>query len=44
MEQVIGFPALGLEFTLDRVAFNAFGLKDIYWYGIIIACGFALTS
>lgn len=43
MEQVIGFPALGLEFTLDRVAFNAFGLKDIYWYGIIIAVGLLLA-
>ena len=27
---VVQFPALGLEFTLNRVAFNLFGL-DVYW-------------
>lgn len=37
----ITFPGLGLEFTIDPVAFTLFG-KDIYWYGIIIACGFLL--
>ncbi|MBE7026137.1 MAG: prolipoprotein diacylglyceryl transferase [Ruminococcaceae bacterium] len=37
----ISFPRLGLEFTINRVAFSIFG-KPIYWYGIIIALGFAL--
>lgn len=36
------FPGLGLEFHLDRVAFQLFGLP-IYWYGVIIACGFLLA-
>ena len=35
MEHTIGFPNLGLEFTLSRVACTVLG-KDIYWYGIII--------
>lgn len=35
----IVFPGLGLEVTIEPVAFSLFG-KDIYWYGIIIACGF----
>ena len=38
----IVFPGLGIEVTIDRVAFNLFG-KDIYWYGIIIAAGFLLA-
>ena len=42
MTNTIAFPALGLEFTLNRVAFSPFGL-NIYWYGIIIACGFLLA-
>ena len=37
----ISFPALGLDFTINRVAFSLFGL-NIYWYGIIIALGFLL--
>ena len=32
MEHLISFPALGLEFTLNRVACNVFG-KDIYIIG-----------
>ena len=36
------FPGLGLEFTLDRVAFTVFGMP-IYWYGILIATGLALA-
>lgn len=36
------FPGLGIEFSLDPVAFNLFG-KDIYWYGVIIAVGFMLA-
>lgn len=42
MENVIAFPNLGLEVTVNRVAFNILG-KDIYWYGIIIAIGFVLA-
>ena len=42
MEHTIGFPNLGLEFTLNRVACTVLG-KDIYWYGIIIASGFLLA-
>lgn len=42
MTNTIAFPALGLEFTLNRVAFSLFGL-NIYWYGIIIAFGFLLA-
>ncbi len=38
----IVFPGLGLELNINRVAFSVFG-KDIYWYGIIIACGFILA-
>ena len=43
MEHVISFPALGLEFTMNRVAANIFG-KDIYWYGILICIGFILAA
>ena len=43
MEHLISFPALGLEFTLNRVACNVFG-KDIYWFGIIICVGFVLAA
>ena len=39
----ITFPGLGLSFTIDPVAFTIFG-KEIYWYGIIIACGFLLAA
>lgn len=38
----ITFPGLGLTFQIDRVAFTLFG-HNIYWYGIIIACGFLLA-
>ncbi|MCD7918551.1 MAG: prolipoprotein diacylglyceryl transferase [Clostridiales bacterium] len=37
----IVFPGLGLTFQIERVALSVFG-KDIYWYGVIIACGFLL--
>ncbi len=37
----IGFPALGLEFSVNRVAFTVFG-KDIFWYALIIMAGFVL--
>ena len=39
---IVSFPGLGLEFELNRVAFSVFG-HNIYWYGIIIACGFLLA-
>lgn len=42
MTNVIAFPALGLEFTINRVAFTIFGL-NVYWYGVIIALGFLLA-
>ena len=42
MEQTFFFPGLGLEFTIDRVAFSLFGFH-IYWYGVIIAAGFLLA-
>ncbi len=42
MTRTVLFPGLGLEFHLDRVAFQLFGLP-IYWYGVIIACGFLLA-
>ena len=38
----VSFPGLGLEFHLERVAFTILG-HPIYWYGIIIACGFLLA-
>lgn len=38
----IRFPAIGLELTINPVAFSVLG-KPIYWYGIIIAVGFALA-
>jgi len=34
----VSFPKLGLEFTIERIAFHLFSLP-IYWYGIIIAFG-----
>lgn len=34
----VSFPALGLEFTVNRIAFTVFGL-EIYWYGIILTTG-----
>lgn len=38
----ISFPNLGLSVDPDRVAFSI-GDFQIYWYGIIIACGFLLA-
>lgn len=32
---MVTFPGLGLEFNIDRVAFNIFGI-DIFWYAILI--------
>jgi len=42
MTNTVFFPGLGLEFELNRVAFTIFG-HNIYWYGVIIACGFLLA-
>ena len=38
----ISFPNLGITVDPSPVAFTVMG-KDIYWYGIIIACGFLLA-
>lgn len=46
MNQVIyhvTFPHIGLDFQISPVAFTVFGM-DIYWYGVIIAVGFALAA
>ena len=42
MTNVVSFPGLGLEFTLDRVAVTILG-RPIYWYGVIIASGLLLA-
>lgn len=42
MVRTFSFPGLGLDFSLDRVAFTLFG-RNIYWYGVIIAVGFLLA-
>ena len=42
MIHVVTFPGLGLEFSLNRVAFHLFG-RPIFWYGIIIASGMLLA-
>ena len=42
MINVVSFPGLGLEFTLNRVAIELFG-RPVYWYGIIIASGLLLA-
>ncbi len=38
----VTFPGLGIELTLNRVAFTLFGMP-IYWYGILIATGLTLA-
>lgn len=38
----IGFPGLGLEFSINPIAFTVFGW-DIHWYGIIIATGLVIA-
>lgn len=42
MTNVITFPALGLSFTVNRVAFSICGV-NIYWYGVCIAVGLCLA-
>ena len=38
----VQFPGLGLELTVDRVAFSIGGFQ-VYWYGILIALGMVLA-
>ena len=38
----VSFPGLGIEFTIDNVAFRI-GSFEIYWYAVIILCGFMLA-
>lgn len=42
MQTTVSFDGLGLSFDINNVAFSIFGF-NIYWYGIIIALGFALA-
>ena len=42
MKQQLSFPKLGIDLEIPRIAFSI-GPIDIYWYGIIIAVGFALA-
>lgn len=42
MTHQISFPNLGLEFSVNTVAFSI-GNFHVYWYGIIIALGFLLA-
>lgn len=39
MSETLSFPGLGLEFELNRVAFQIGGFA-VYWYGVIIAVAF----
>ncbi len=41
MVNIIGFPGLGVELEVHRVAFSVFG-KDIYMYALCILSGFLL--
>ncbi|MFI3227208.1 MAG: prolipoprotein diacylglyceryl transferase [Clostridia bacterium] len=43
MQNIITFPNLGLDFAINPIAFSI-GQKHIYWYGIIIACGFFFAT
>ena len=42
MTNIVTFPGLGLEFTLNRVAIEIFG-RPVYWYGVIITAGLILA-
>ena len=42
MTNTVTFPALGLSFEIDRVAFSIGGV-NIYWYGVCIAVGLCLA-
>ena len=41
MTNIIGFPALGLEFKISRVAFHIFNIP-VYYYALFILSGFLL--
>ncbi|MCI8304178.1 MAG: prolipoprotein diacylglyceryl transferase [Lawsonibacter sp.] len=44
MINTVSFPGLGLEFTLNRVAFTIPVLdRPVYWYGVIITSGLILA-
>ena len=44
MINTVSFPGLGLEFSLNRVAFTIPVLdRPVYWYGVIITCGLILA-
>ena len=43
MKESLFFPGLGLEFSLDRVAFRL-GNFPVYWYGVLIAAAFLLGT
>ena len=43
MTNQISFPSLGIDLTINRVAFSVFG-KDIFWYALIILAGFILGA
>ncbi len=38
IKNTIGFPGLGLEFSVNETAFTVFGL-EVQWYGIILTAG-----
>ena len=42
MSQIVNFPGLGLYFNINRVAFMI-GIREVYWYGIIIGLGLMLA-
>jgi len=42
MTTVVEFPGLGIELTVNRVAFSIFGV-EFYWYGVLIALGALLA-
>ena len=42
MTQQISFPGLGIQLSVDRIAFRVFGVP-IYWYGILIGLGMVLA-
>ena len=42
LTNLVQFPGLGLEFTINRVAFSI-GSIHIYWYGVCIAVGMCLA-
>ena len=42
MENFVSFPKLGIEFKVERVAFEIFGF-EIHWYAIIIGIGMLLA-